>query len=509
MDKRGNVAIVVLSLLLVISVSTAGYFYWQSQKKEAIQEQPDNEVQQPQRNFPQSSQSEIFFSSLPKAVEALSLKDLPSYSALSQPAIDEDSIWFTGGNNLIQYSVDQKKILRYSNPSLGNCGGNPVVVKNFLYVSCRVGGEQGQQIIYKINLNDLSIAYKFDKVATSPDTHIFFLATDGDNVWVATFNGLGRINVKTNSVQFYTTELGTQATSFGISHIFIDRNYVWINVNAHAYSKGGLSLYDKSKNTWKSFGPETFLDHNKERFDLSTIAKTNHGIKVSYQEYISQDQKYICTVKQYDYSSSLWTTIKQDCEGEKSDPHNTVASGSEEFKIIPDENGLKQFVQELPDGSQRNFQIDARSNLYLSAAFNGKRYLLTGATVDVIDNSKNFPRIAIKLGEDVSVGDDNVSSTEIVSFLIEPNGKYGLVVDSGCDPFGEYPSCGSPTIWLIDLPTEKLIMKYTTSNSTLPKAENLVGELSLASAEKNLSVMGKSGKPLFKINTTTLELSVF
>lgn len=95
-------------------------------------------------------------------------------------------------------------------------------------------------------------------VSGLPDLRIRGIAIDNDALWMATWNGVVKLNRKTQEVmQTFNTAQGL-ADKFTFS-IAVDGNWLWVG------TLSGLSKYDKSDNTWKTYTKADGMSSNYVR----------------------------------------------------------------------------------------------------------------------------------------------------------------------------------------------------------------------------------------------------
>lgn len=87
------------------------------------------------------------------------------------------------------------------------------------------------------------------------------LTLDGNNLWVATFEGLSLYNIATGTIKNFTTELIDNTTSYDVTKIATTPSAGYVVLIASAYSRGGIARFDKMSQTWEKFGVGAFVDN--------------------------------------------------------------------------------------------------------------------------------------------------------------------------------------------------------------------------------------------------------
>ncbi|MDP3998658.1 MAG: hypothetical protein Q8P89_03515 [bacterium] len=495
---------VILVILTAILIVVGGYLVINSASKP--QNQPASFTP---KISPVSYRGENFFlTAVPKPLKNLVLEDLPDSNDIEEARLYKGHLWLSGDGSLIEYDPGSKKIVRYSNPRKVDCSGNIVIVNDFLFAACRQGAvnnvynpdlEWFPYAVYKINLLNYSLEHVFNKTDGLLNGDNYFLTPDGDAIWVDTFEGIGKINAKTNEVKFYTTEMGLKDNHVII--ISIDDKYVWV------VGKGELAYFDKTMQQWVSFPPEVIADNKTDGSNtISGFKTTPEGAEIGLFAYDGRK----CLLRKYEYSSQRWTTTADIQTGspqvyvcdERLKTYFPVAfpiSGQSPKKTVIDESGLTQITLATSSGEVNRYEINGRVNIYLSPMLNGKRYVLTSATVDVIDESLNLPEIHIKLGGSSLHSRPYVSGSYVL--LIDPETLVGVVIDAGCTP---QPSCLEQTMWLLDFKAKLVLKVYDIK---IPSDYwYILDKFTLTKQQNSLMVNDQNGKPLFHINLTTYNL---
>lgn len=522
MDKqKGFVAVLLMVGAIVILLIGGAYFI--GVKKQSIPSIPS--VTQNFSSTPSVGQKntypDFFLFSIPKPIKNLAVSDLPNNQNPVNVVSYNGHLWFAGDGSIVEYDTNSGKLVSYSNPKKGNCESNVVITKEFLFTSCRMNGvkdfsseytgkpDYAQYAIFKINPSTHEVEHIFTPKDGLVNTSNYYLYSDRDTVWVATEGGVVNINASTNQVKFYSSELGIPGSILSTRTMFVNKDYVWVAVNANVGSQGGLSMYDKKTQVWKAFNVRDLKDYSTDRFDLEAGFKSiPGGIQIAFRDG-NLDTSDRLVEKQYNYQTGKWTkvNIERPASGAQSETTRQYITTTyppffNDQKV--DQFGLTQI--QLPDSSQ-TYQLDGRNNYVLSPMVEDKRYILTSATVDVIDDTSPFRKILVKLGERLE-GDvryaDSSAFQGLVTFLIDPTSSLAVVADSYCGGMG---CTGGQKAWLVDLKGSKIVKVYTAKSDNLPSGELLTG-LSMAREGNTLVIKDKNGKPLFSIDTINYNLTV-
>jgi len=273
--------------------------------------------------------------------------------------------------------------------------------------------------------------------------------------------------------------------------------------------------FDKKTSKWTAYEPDDFMDYDKSRFDLEfsdtgTSAKLiPGGIQIAYRDGHMNGSYDRLVEKQYSYKTDKWTKINEEpTTGEYYESVtkklNATYPNTESKFTFRDENRLTQI--KMP-GTNQTYLLDGRDNLILSEMVNGKRYLLTTGSIDLIDNTYPFRQLLIKIPGGILSDIYSVSPLAeggVVNFLIDESTETALLVDSACAGMG----CGEGRkIWLIELKNKKIIKTFTQNDSDIPDGMTLLTEMIMKKDGEILRVYNKENKEIFNIDLKTNDLS--
>lgn len=411
------------------------------------------------------------------SLNSLNLADFPNSENIRGVAHYQDKIWISGDGSLIEYNSKLKQVTRFSDPKEAKCDSNLVIIGDYLLAPCQIlTGELSKYDsdiplydIYKINLKTYSVDYIFTNKDGLLNQQNYELFADGNFVWVATFNGAARINSVNNKVDFFQNELaikgGTAGTEYAVVTILPDKDYVWINVRANAYSKGGLALFDKKTQNWMAFGPEELRDDNNfERIDIYFYTR-GYAIKlISDGIQISFDEGGMLVEKQYNYESKLWKKINSQTRvGDNSD--KVYKYLTQTYPVIGefgngDENGYSQIY--VSGVEQAKYILNGRSNLSISKSISGKRYLITSASLDFINSDLKLPKTIMDFNRRIGYLSSN-SDPEVEAYATDGSNIL-IVVDSNVQAGMEYSYGKTMRVWAIDTKTDTILKEYNSNN---------------------------------------------
>ncbi len=510
-----KIVIVITILIAFIVIGIGGYILSTSKKQPKEQYNQTGSITPTEsRQNLQASLNDLFLFSIPKPIDTLTIEDLPNTEFLGSVVEYNDSLWFTGRGSLIEYDTKSEKLISYTNPRKVACGDEAVaLIKDRLFVGCKIktsfnkSHDSSSNAILKINPMTHKVEYVITKQDGLVDVENSYFYPDGSIIWIATNNGIIKFDTEKNKGIFYSDELGIHGTELSIGHMLINQDYVWVAIGANSFSPGGLSLYNKKTQTWKAFNVRDLKDYFLDRFDLETIKPIRGGVQVGFLDgEIGRYDRFV--EKQYNYESGKWTKINEQPytveyreKIEREIASIYLSSPSSSFNMEVDRYGLTQFRSSK---TGQVYLINGRDNFVISPLIGEKRYILTRATIDVIDKNSKFPQILVKLGSQLEKGlsySDLNNYKNLVQFLIEPKSLLAVVTDSGC---GGRDCSENPKVWFIDLKAGRL-------NGTYTKLDGINGEqlsdLSMNKVGDLLVIKDKNEIPLFNINTTNYILT--
>lgn len=522
MNQKGFAPIVIILILAIVFTLGVSGYYLETKSQSTVLHQPPvtqiaNVLHSPKPSPAQDkNNNDFFFFSIPKPTKDLSIYQLPNDMHPRNVIQYQESLWFAGDGSLVEYDTKSGNIKSYSDYTKANCDSNVVLSNNFLFTSCHTDNIQdalgyteklegkiyaGHYSIFEINPQTHQVEHIFTDKEGLKNRYNYTLVADDNTVWVQTFNGIGKIDATTNKVSFFNApEIDL---SFGIGQILPNKDFVW------AYTVDqGLTLFNKTTQSWKQFTSSEVIGRpNYHRLDTvpfdNPIKLIPGGLQIGL--WAGDQAQNNCIVRNYDYVTKQWTTASSQQIRYLTQCESLLKSQFPKEAVYTkfDSNGLTQI--QLP-GSSITYQIDGRDNYILSPMIVGKRYLLTSATIDTIDDKTPFRQILIKLGSRL---EENVLYTDLsayqglVYFLIDSDGSLALVIDSAC---GGQGCTGDQKAWFVNLKSGKIIKTYTNSDG-LPNGDTLT-DLNMSREGDLLLIKNKQGDPVFSINVKNSNLSV-
>lgn len=514
--------LILIPVILIPFILGIIYIFSNSNKKPADPEMPIvSEAETSQDNF--------FKTSLANEFENITTEDLPHSRLIGGVARYKDSLWISGDGTLIEYDAKTNKIKRFSDPKISRCDTSVVIVGDFLYTPCRIfasspGEDYPPYSIYKINLKNYKIEKIIDNKTGLQNDLNLKLYKDGETIWIATYQGVGKLNTKDDSITFYNKELGIKSNSYeethyGVNNILVDEDVVWAVVTASAYSSGGVSLFDKNTKKWTPFGPVEIGKSIKgqDRIDFDGVMLTPKGLRVAYSDSQETNPNDLLIEKEYSHVDKKWTIISNNREstGINSNPtreyiKQTYKSNLEEG--LEDSEGNIQIYS--PDGKMLN-QINGRAFLWISNLIGDKRYLITSSTFDVLKRSGKFPEILFKFGKNYDYSQPHPTDPG-VKFLSTQDNAYAVLIDPAYFPGFEGPEYWDTMfVWVVDLKTDKLIKKFSSDTKyewrkTFGYESELIpSESEEQSIKRNGDVITvfTGGKPMFEYNIASQSIN--
>lgn len=158
---------------------------------------------------------------------------------------------------------------------LGDLTGNSLVKKgDILYV-----GSQDGVTIFNLKTREAKKVSVKEGLVNGANIELY---PDGDNIWVATFDGVSLLNTTSGQITNYTSQLDSAAQKREITNALVTDKYVYFLGASNAYSSGAVIRYDKSSGIFKTFGPDSFGVTGQYAYvNFTTIASYNNQVFVS------------------------------------------------------------------------------------------------------------------------------------------------------------------------------------------------------------------------------------
>ncbi len=517
--SKKRVILLVLVIMVMIAMGYSVLRFWPSQQV--------NYTPQTQTKNTKSvtSSSSAFFQTgiSEKQLASVVVADLPNSRDIRGVIEYDGRIWYSGDGSLIEYDPELGEIVRYSNLTKVNCDSNLVIVGGFLYVPCRSLDENKETDsvseyplyqLYKINPKTYSVEKIYKKSDGLLNQSNFEVYSTGDRyIWIATFEGVAKLDTKTDAIVYYTDDLGIYGTHFGVNSIIPDGERVWAVVSANAESVGGISLYDPKTNTWKGFGPKSLKEVDDNRLDFeytaqggSAIKLVPGGIQVAFRD--GEDPR-ILVEKKYSYQTDTWTTVNKvaydgnyyDSESKRLAKEYT--SLSMQGARFEDEDALTSIILH-----GKKYDVNGRAYLGASSVVNGKRYFLTGGSVDVLREGERLPKVLLKLPKDIDFArphDTNPESlpTRLLTvigsdllFVFSPDAQEGF---EGPNYFG------TMQLWVIDTKSDMVISEFSDKGEY---SWRLGTKFELKQDGEKYMIINASGKTILEVDPTRKKFTV-
>lgn len=517
----GIVIFIVFIVVLVLSLGGSGDGRTSTNQPSGLKKISDVFKRIPILNQIVKTDSGAFFAtSITQPFGELTLNDIPAYFDITNVVKDGNTIWFAGNGFILEYDTVKKAVVGSSvRKNTGDCA-DVALAGGFLYAACDVRGIDQYKasftgfennihnyVVFKINPKSNEIVKVFTPKDGLKSTVSYRLFADAADIWVTSVGGVARIQPD-ETVSFFDKQLAINGSVPSPSQVVADGTHIWVISAPTDHSKGGVSVFDKQTNGWLGFDPDDLQEREREKIDVEGFKIIPGGVQIAFR-----DGRINLTVrlveKQYNYTSGIWKKIS-DMPTTGDGGIGTYAYLRKSYPQRPvytevDGRGFSQL--RLPTTGQ-SYPTNGRRSYIFSEMINGKRYLLTSASIDVLEPDSPFNRVLVPLGEGLELSQiypSLESYQTLVRFVVEPQSMLGLVVDTACDP--RLGCQGKQKAWLVDLNNGKLLRAYTAVDG-LPGGKLLNG-LTLSLNGTTLSVYNKLGIRLFAIDTTTNTLTPF
>lgn len=246
------------------------------------------------------TKGEVFLNSIPEDVfDNLSVEDLPSWYGLfhgynpPDAVIWNDNVYLSSYPYVLEYDFDGNMV-GYSDPNLIECNQGIEILGDNLFVGCFGVG------VYQVDLKTNQLVYKYDQTNGLDALQNIQLATDGEMIWVATFDGVGKIDPSKKSVDFYTTELGFPSVQFN-SRVYARNGEVWVEMLASDNNNGGAARYDSDTDSWEAYDSGDFVSGDA-RVEFDRFIVSDNGVYVVVHE---EDD----VLERFDETTNEWVEV--------------------------------------------------------------------------------------------------------------------------------------------------------------------------------------------------------
>ncbi len=430
---------------------------------------------------------------LPGGLAGLQLRFLPDHSSIYGGVLHRGRLVVAGEQALHELDPRSGRLLRMSDVRQAECNGDLAVVGDRLFAACRPASEKPDrggfrpQRLFEIDLERGGVVRVYGPAEGLRSGANFQLAADGATLWIATFDGLARLDTRTGKVSFHTADLGVGGTSFSVSQVLVDRDHVWAALNANVYTQGGLVLFDKRAGAHRAFLPRDLM-RTPSRFDLSAWQLVPGGIEIAFRDGAAPDRM---AVKRYEHASGTWrevASIPQERSSEWAARHFSAAHAGRVQTLVR-KDGLVDL--QLP-GQRAPLACLGRSPMRVSPVIDGRRYVLTSASLDVVDGTLAFPELLVPLGKSISVY--GPVSPDTARLVTDPDTKTAMVFATfACN--NEYAACPDDELWLIDLAARKVLLQTRLREGQL-KLDQLVEERGLVKTPGGFAIRDGQGRTL-------------
>jgi hypothetical protein len=291
---------VILTLGVFVSVFAVLYAMRNVPWLSIVQWRTDNEVSRPLG-------LDVFVSSIPaERMANLQIEDFPSTpeSGFLQSYVNyKDHVFVSSDHHILEYT-SSGELVRYSDRRVFDCAdgypGDLALAGDMLYVACSNDG------IYEIDLNANRILYRFSLEDGIPSVQNLRLTIDGNRLWVATFDGVAKIDRKTREVKMYRKELGiphrsdNETTEYYNVKIFRFENGIWA-----VSESSGVARYEEETDSWKEYLPEVFNQYDTSSLYFDAFVYSRSGLAMIHQD--GGPDHYVLSL--FDDISGKWNRV--------------------------------------------------------------------------------------------------------------------------------------------------------------------------------------------------------
>jgi hypothetical protein len=231
---------------------------------------------------------------------------------------DSRLFWlFTHAGVVMQVNAETKEIADYSRRIHETDITDLVRVGDALFMGLQGGGI----LKYDLDTSAMTRYTEANGLASNGNILITPDPSDADVLWIGTFYGLSKLTISSGRIDTFQSEMGipsSQPRSSLQPVVFhVDAHYVWVAIDANAYTNGGVARLDKDTGAWKSWGYEKFASAlQKSRFDTS-------GAAADGERAVVEENRNIYS---YDPAKDAWLPIRSSRQTDPTDPVKTSLS---------------------------------------------------------------------------------------------------------------------------------------------------------------------------------------
>lgn len=235
-----------------------------------------------------------------KKFDDLELGDFPSTlpdGYAQSAAVYKDRVFIASINHILEYNL-KGELVRYSDPQTFDCGKDlPSVIAiagDTLYAACWNVG------IFEIDLLKNRAVYLFDFNNGLTNVQNIYPVVDEDNLWVATFNGLFKIDHASQVVKAYLKIFGATCPDDNV-RVFVFNNDVW----ATSLAGCGAAEYQSADDSWKVYNPAAFNQNDLSRVDFDDFIVSGSGVFAAHQD--GGPEHWV--LSKFDPTTSSWKNV--------------------------------------------------------------------------------------------------------------------------------------------------------------------------------------------------------
>ncbi|MEK7619147.1 MAG: hypothetical protein AAB416_02815 [Patescibacteria group bacterium] len=254
------------------------------------------------------------------------------------------------------------------------------------------------QGVYQVDLTTNTVTAVYGKEQGLQNLENMALATDGTNLWIGTFSGVGMLEPSSRTIRFFASELGLPCSQFSVKPS-ARRGEVFIEVTAHDGCSGGLSRYNASSGTWTPYSINAFSDkrggHPERRIDFNKVIVSDQGIYAAYG-----GPTFI--LNKFNEATGRWDYVATESEKKDSGKFTAILPREESYRTlyafndINDTGEAENFaIKEFINAAWKLIPLDARTYYALARADRDTVYLMSSVGIEKFTRGEGFPTLLI------------------------------------------------------------------------------------------------------------------
>lgn len=314
--------ILLLMLILILIITPFIFFNDKTSINKKIETKTINFIDKNFLVIDTSIKENVFIDKVP-FFEKLDYQNLPQTYDIRNAYNYKSNLIIAGFNKIIIYSPTENKIIKQNNPHILDCLNSSTLIDNFLYVLCY--GNDSKRGLFVVDLDNNKIIKSYhDKLKIPLDKFLQIsrekqlaiptllngrVTGKNNNVWIGAWNGVFKIDTKTDEVNFYKNKDMGFSEGCQSFRAYSNRKTVLILPVNSSNCEGGLTLFDDSNNLWKNFKVNDFdVTDDRKDINLDLIAYSENNLYLSYiLESSKRGLKMRLTT--YDWKDEKWIKV--------------------------------------------------------------------------------------------------------------------------------------------------------------------------------------------------------